>query len=468
MSQLWRGATGLLFDAVDAITNLVERTHARLAHKALSHIEPVTREVPLLTSAATASGVYHSIRGVNGLVRRAVDATADRVAPPALRADTSSGHQHPSASLPPTPQRSDAAWSWPWLADHAQSVLNGFLGDHIAARRNALDLGLTFRQEGRMLPLERDALAAAYPDAATRVCVFVHGLSATEWSWNAHAERFHGDPGTSFGTLLAARLGYQPLYVRYNTGRHISENGQLLAARLDELLATYPVEIEELVLVGHSMGGLVARSAASQADAAGAAWIRPLRQIVCIATPHLGSPLEKAANLLGGLLGAIDTPGTQVPAQILAARSAGIKDLRYGYTLDTEWQGKDPDAVLADERLDVPQVAGVDYVFLGSTLARDPRRPLGVILGDILVRWPSAVGHAHEPTRRIPFSNARVFGGIGHVEVINHPEVYAVLEACLVGRFAAPDRAVTPGSVGRPPPGRPRTHPSRPGDGTRC
>jgi len=431
MSQLWRGATGLLFDAVDAITSLVERTHAQVAHKALLYLEPVTREVPLLASTATASRVYEIIRGVNGLVRRVVDATPERVVPLALGAGTISGGEHTRVSLPPTPQRSDAAWSWPWLADYAQSTLNAFLGDHISERQNALDLGLTFRKEGCVLPLERDALADAYPDAAARVCVFVHGLSATEWSWNAHAERFHGDPSTSFGTLLAAGLGYQPLYVRYNTGRHISENGQLLAARLDELLAAYPIEIEELVLVGHSMGGLVARSAASHADAAGAAWIRPLRQIVCIATPHLGSPVEKVANLLGGLLGAIDTPGTQVPAQILAARSAGIKDLRYGYTLDAEWRGKDPDAVLVDERLDTPQVAGVDYVFLGSTLARDPRRPLGVILGDILVRWPSALGRSNEPARRIPFSDARIFGGIGHVEVINHPEVYAVLEACL-------------------------------------
>ena len=51
------------------------------------------------------------------------------------------------------------------------------------------------------------------------------------------------------------------LYLRYNTGRHVSENGRDWRTLLDAARARWPVEVHEIALIGHSMGGLVARSA---------------------------------------------------------------------------------------------------------------------------------------------------------------------------------------------------------------
>jgi triacylglycerol esterase/lipase EstA (alpha/beta hydrolase family) len=62
----------------------------------------------------------------------------------------------------------------------------------------------------------------------------------------------------------AIRPGFTPVYLRYNTGLHISHNGQTLAELLNRLHVLWPAAAEEplkeTVLVGHSMGGLVARA----------------------------------------------------------------------------------------------------------------------------------------------------------------------------------------------------------------
>jgi pimeloyl-ACP methyl ester carboxylesterase len=235
----------------------------------------------------------------------------------------------------------------------------------------------------------------------------------------------------SFGTQLQADLGYTPLFVRYNTGRHISENCHRLSNLLSALIAAWPVPVSEIVLVGHSMGGLVSRGAAYYANKEKAPWRTRLRHIVCVGTPHLGAPLEKAANLLGALLRAFNTAGTQAPARVLNSRSSGIKDLRFGYTLDDEWTDRDPDAVLKDSRQSLPIVDGVGYFFIAATLTKDPDHPLGRMVGDILVRVPSAAGRHKDPARSIPFSSASVFPGMDHLHMANHPDVYAAIREFL-------------------------------------
>jgi pimeloyl-ACP methyl ester carboxylesterase len=279
--------------------------------------------------------------------------------------------------------------------------------------------------------LEPVAMRANYPNATGKVCVFVHGLSCTEWSWVMSSDKLWGDPTTCFGTKLADDLGYTPLYVRYNSGRHISDNGRRLAELLERVHAAYPLPIEELVLVGHSMGGLVARSAAHYGSLEQMTWVPTLRQLFCIGSPHLGAPLEKGTNLLSALLRAIPAAGAQVPAEVLNARSAGIKDLRWGYTVEEEWKDRDPDAILDDQRRDIPLLDHVRYGFVAATIIHDPAHPLGQLVGDLLVRIPSASGAAPDPARRIAFQSGRVFSGMSHLALANHPAVYETLRESL-------------------------------------
>jgi pimeloyl-ACP methyl ester carboxylesterase len=280
--------------------------------------------------------------------------------------------------------------------------------------------------------MNKEFLKQNFPDATARVCVFVHGLMCTEMSWHIGAEKFYNDPAVNFGSQLKADLGYTPLFVRYNTGRHISENGKRFSDLMSQLIDTYPVDIEEIVLIGHSMGGLVSRSATHYGNQKNAPWLKQLRHVVCVGSPHLGAPLEKAVNILGSLLRAFNHPGTQAPAQILNSRSAGIKDLRFGYTIDDEWIDKDPDAFFKDNRLNLPLVDDVGYYYIAATVTADPKHPMGLFIGDIMVRVPSAAGHAADPARRIPFRSGLVFSGMDHLHMANHPDVYKVIRDFLL------------------------------------
>ena len=425
-----RGFVDLVFDVVEETTNLVERTHDTVVERSVRRfapIEPAKSTARIVTGIETAisGGVFESVRVLNSISRFTVNAVADV---------TEAGLEQTSdpASLElATPIQSSAAGTATWYVDYLQASINGFWGDYLTRKNSRLDLGMTLRHHGRHLPTTPEAFAAAFPNPTNKVCVFVHSLAATEWLWSLSSEDHYGDPDVTFGTRLADDLGYTPIYLRYNTGRHISENGRALATLLTEVLEAYPVPVEEIALVGHSMGGLVARSAAHYAREHDEPWVEHLRHVACIGSPHLGAPLEKAVSLLTGVLRNVDAAGAQVPAQLLDARSAGVKDLRYGYTVDEEWAGKDPDEVFADARRNVPLVDGVGYYFLAATISRDPVHPLGQLLGDLLVRLPSASGEAPEAARRIHFSSGAVLPGMSHVHIANHPDVYEALRDLL-------------------------------------
>jgi pimeloyl-ACP methyl ester carboxylesterase len=346
------------------------------------------------------------------------------------------------ALVPAVPMRSDALTSAAWVEDAAVALVNAAIGDTLGRRGNGLDEGMLLRAGDHYVAPEDVRMALSRP--ARRTVLFVHGLGTTEWSWCLEAHAYHGDPGATFGSLLERDLGVTPLWVRYNTGRHISENGRALAALLERLVPAYPGGLEELVLVGHSMGGLVIRSACHQASEQRMGWLGALRRVFCLGSPHRGAPLEKAGNVLTGVLGAIDHPATLIPARLLRARSSGIKDLRHGSLVDADWLGRDPDALLDDgARAAVPLLSEVAYHFVSSTVTEDPEHPLGQLVGDLLVRVPSASGpvvsegHFAIDTRR--------FGGVLHHHLQNHPAVYEVIRDALAEGAApvpaAPERA---------------------------
>jgi pimeloyl-ACP methyl ester carboxylesterase len=270
---------------------------------------------------------------------------------------------------------------------------------------------MTLRQRGANLDV------AALQAATGRVAIFIHGLGETDAAWRLGAtpER----PG--YSALLQRELGYTAMKLRYNTGRHISDNGRELAVLLEHLRS-----IDELVLVGHSMGGLVARSACHHGVEAGHAWTRVIRHVICLGSPHLGAPFEKGANMLGWALDR--APETRPFARVINGRSAGIKDLRYGACVEEDWCDCDPDELLIDRCHDVPFLPGARFCFIAATL--DPP-PVGAVVGDLLVRAPSASGRGR--TRRIAFGadDGRQLRSLTHFQLLNHPAVYEQIRAWL-------------------------------------
>ncbi|MGH7434050.1 MAG: esterase/lipase family protein, partial [Polyangiaceae bacterium] len=211
------------------------------------------------------------------------------------------------------------------MLENTLAVLNGVLGDYLARTDNGLATEIAvFPSTGssgdRPLQLERSAMKQALREARPRVVVLVHGLMCTESIWRM-------PDGNDYGTRLAADLGYLPLYVRYNTGLPIAESGAHLDRVLGRLAASYPRPIEELLVVGHSMGGLVIRSACHAAVLGDSTWLPKVHKAIYLGTPHLGSPLERVGRVVTKVLRAVPDPYARMVAEIADLRSRGIKDL---------------------------------------------------------------------------------------------------------------------------------------------
>jgi pimeloyl-ACP methyl ester carboxylesterase len=392
-------------EALTAGGGLIKEMHEGIASRPFDTLGPSAAPV-----RAIHDGVAHAVYGgVRGVLRAASRGTAAVLA---LQA----GDAGPPLAATPA-------------GSVTLGALNGLYGNHIARRGNRLALEMEIRRGGEAVPITPEGLTGGFPDATSRIVVFVHGLCETDESWRNVPLRGDRAQRPSYGERLRDELGFTPVYIRYNTGLRISENGQRLAQTVDELVAGWPCGVDELVLVGHSMGGLVARSACHYAERDGRRWTDVVGHVFCLGSPHLGADLEKGANVLGWALGRL--PETRSLGSLLNARSVGIKDLRYGSCVEEDWCDCDPDEFLRDRCQEVPFLADANYYFIAATLTDGP---MGSLVGDLLVRIASTSGRGRGTGRRIPFAldNGVELTGLTHFDLLNHPAVYGQLRTWIM------------------------------------
>ncbi|MCT7369759.1 esterase/lipase family protein [Mycolicibacterium llatzerense] len=310
------------------------------------------------------------------------------------------------------------------LSDHAGGArvlgaLQGLIGDKLHEQGSVLATTMSARVEGRLVALEPDSLRAAYPAATGDVVVFLHGLIETEAFW-ALGKR------PTYSQRLGADIGITGVEIRYNTGLHISENGLLLAELLDQLVAAWPVPVTTISLVGHSMGGLVIRSACAVPDRS---WVDRVRTVVTLGTPHTGAPLEKVAHFGSAALSAL--PETRPFGSLLRRRSTGIRDLRFGSLDERDWRDRDADALRAEAQTDVPLLDGVEYYCVSATLARTPANPIGWVLGDGLVQVRSAHGRGRKRDMGFERENRLHLPEAHHFTLLNDERIYDRLRVWL-------------------------------------
>ena len=389
-----RAATRLAVEATRSVTDLVEAMHQTIGAGPAVLGRPLERPIRVLTAP-----VYGGIRGATRLVGAGIDRALAGIAP---------------LATPRAPGKELEA---------VLAALNGVLGDYLAETRNPLAIQMGLHHGGHRLELDQRALRIALPGAGRKLLVLVHGSSMNEEAWSR--------PGHDHGAALARDLGYTPVYLRYNSGLHISTNGRELSLLLERLVTEWPVPLDELVLLAHSMGGLVSRSACHAAETAGHRWRRRLTGLVCLGSPHHGAPLERGGSWVDVLLGV--SRYSRPLAKLGRIRSAGVTDLRFGYVLDEDWQGRDRFRLTADRRTPLPLPAGVECYAIAGTKARRPRARLP---GDGLVPVDSALGRHRKPELTLAFPEAhRWIGfGIGHVELLGSTQVYATLRRWLSPR----------------------------------
>jgi pimeloyl-ACP methyl ester carboxylesterase len=363
-------------DATDVITEVVEKVHRTIQLRP-GPLGVATSDRP----NGIAGFVYRTVRGVSRLIGKAID-----------------------VSLAPVMELLPEGESSPSL-DAYRSVANGVYGDYLLQTRNPLAIEMSLRYRGQRVDLHDPiSVFKQHSDITPRskLLVLVHGLCMNDRQWN--------QGGHDHGAALADELGYLPLYLRYNSGLHIANNGRSLAEMLETLIGNCTSPFEELVIMGHSMGGLVTRSACNYGRAAKHKWPECLRKLVFLGTPHHGAPLERGGHGLDLLMDL--SPYLAPFTQLSKARSAGITDLRRG-TISAE-----------DEFVPLP--LGVQCYTAAAVRAAKRSLVSDRFIGDGLVPLDSALGRHRDTKRMLAIPENRQWIGyrMGHRELLNRPDVY--------------------------------------------
>lgn len=399
--------TAQLRGALSLASQLFDQGTARVHefHRAISDI-PVA-QVPKVLGVATAAkpvqqthdaitdGVYLGIRAVASALFRTADAAV-------------AVHQRNFPQTAAVPVSSKGA--------ELMGAVSGLIGDDMARSRNPLTPRMGFYQQGQRIALTEAGVTAAFPAASGKLAIFAHGLCGSEHTWNYFQQP--GDAETlPYSERLHTELGFTPVMLRYNTGLHISLNGRTAARQLQKLLAHWPVPVSEVVFIGHSMGGLLARSTVYAGMKANMSWTRQVSHIVCLGSPHTGAPLERVVDKGVALMQKF---GLSRPlAKVLDVRSVGIRDLGHGYVVDEDWKGRERATLNADSRTPIPRLATAQYHFIGCTLGSGPESRINEMIGDGLVQISSSTA------ARIADADTAVLFNSNHMRLLNHPAIYA-------------------------------------------
>jgi len=380
-----KGVTRVVFGAIIEMTNVVESMH-----QSVVTMGGLLGDADRGRTSGLTGMVYGSIRGLVSLLEKGT--AADFLS---SAADEGIDEASPGGEA--------------WIA-----ALNGVVGDYLEETDNSLAIRMGLRHDGKAIALGDPLFREAVNEADGRILLMVHGSSANDLQWERD--------GHDHGAAVAERLGYLPVYLRYNSGLHISQNGERLAALLEEFIDEVE-EVDEIAIVAHSMGGLVSRSACHYAEQHGHRWRSCLRDMVFLATPHHGALLERVGNRVHDLL---RITAYSAPIAMLAnVRSAGVTDLRYGNLLDEDWRGADRFEWSTDGRTPVPLPEGVDCFAVGATLGQSGGRVADGVVGDGLVQLDSALGQHErsEMTLDFPESHKLVVRRTGHLDILGDPDV---------------------------------------------
>ncbi len=394
-----RGAAQLATQAVEGVTRIAEGVHQSVWD----------------TLGVRGGAAPGQTGGLTGLVYQGVRAGAQWVG---------KGADALLANFDPALANGEDAAPGSHAREAVIAALNGVMGDHLLAHSNPLATPMTMRYRGEALDVER---LTQLPRASGRILLLIHGLCLNDLQWRAQSDGAIVDHGAA----LDAALGYTPIYLRYNSGRHIADNGLELSLLLDHVIARWPSPIEEIAVVAHSMGGLVIRSACHHAEREAMRWPTQLKHIVFLGTPHHGAPLERAGNWVDSMLAI--TPYTAPFALLGKLRSAGITDLRHGHVLDENREGRDRFQREPDSRPIVPLPVGVACHAIAATAAARRSATADRLIGDGLVPLNSALGHHDDPRRRLEFASDSqwIAYRTNHMQLLSSSEVTQQIERWL-------------------------------------
>jgi pimeloyl-ACP methyl ester carboxylesterase len=350
-----RAAAKLVTQATIGVANIAEGVHRSVKRTML-----LEKKSEATTTSGLTGLIYQSIRGTTSLVGSAIDKALLAIEPMLSQIDTTSIESNSRQAF--------------------LAALNGVVGDRLAADNNPLATALSFRH---------------VHSRGGKILLIIHGLCMNDLQWTTTHESIE----TNHAEAVAKAHGLTPIYLRYNTGKPIDENGAELSLKLEELVDTWPTPIKEINILAHSMGGLVIRSAAHHADQSVAKlqWRKKLKRIAFLGTPHHGAPLEKAGHWIDLILGS--TPYSKPFVALTKLRSAGINNLRNGLTH--------------------PLPKNVALLSIAACTTAKRNKATDQVSGDGLVSVNSALGN----DLGFRQEDTKVFFKMNHMQLLSRPEI---------------------------------------------
>ena len=393
-----RGTGRLAIDAVNGVIDIVEAIHYNI-----TSLGGLLRKSKQQRTSGITGMVYSNIRSITGLAGRSIEILLEKLA-------LMVNEKEPTAEQ-----------------EAILAALNGVIGDHLEKTNNPLAITMQLRRNGKPFP---DEEVETIELDGQKIVLLIHGSCMNDLQWNLK--------GHDHGAALAADLGFKPIYLHYNSGRHISENGKSLTNLLESFFDKIHAD-SRFVILAHSMGGLVARSACHYGKALNHQWINRLDKMVFLGTPHHGAPLEQTGNWIDNML--LSNKFSAPIAQLGKLRSAGITDLRYGNILDEDWNSRDRFEPAGDQRTPVPLPAGIPCFAIAATIGVVPSVIGDDIVGDGLVPLFSALGRHTHLEFQLAFAENNQWVGrkMKHLELLNHPEVYGKIKEWLGDRETCKD-----------------------------
>lgn len=379
------GVSRLITEATLGITDVVERAHQRILLPPFLPSTPIQHLISNIT-AITYKTLKKSTRFVGENIEKIIEL----------------------APQPKVEKRDNK--------EIIRSALNGVIGDYLEKKDNPLKMEMQFRTRNQETILSKESINKSIKNVNGKILLMIHGsvMNDVQWSRKDH----------NHGELLAEELNKSLVYIYYNSGKHVSTNGKEFSELLETLVSNWPVPVEEIVFIGYSMGGLLARSVLYYGKLENKKWVKYLKKNIFLGTPHHGSSLERNGNLVDVTLSSIYY--TKPFARLGKIRSAGVTDLRYGNLIDEDWKGDDRFERLGDQRKAIPLSKSVKNYSIAASLGT--LKDLNS--GDGLVSIDSAFGKHDNQTKSLNFEeeNTKVVYGVSHLGLLNSLSVYDQLK----------------------------------------
>ena len=390
-----QGITHLIVDATIGVTDLVEDMHKQIVHPSFL---PSTRIQKLINTIAGIT--YKNIRWSTLFIGKSLHNILEQLTPTIGKIKASD------------------------KKEIILSVLNGVIGDYLEEKENPLKIEMQFRYQSKSFLLDPKTIKATHPNVNGKILLMLHGSCMNDIQWTRKKHN-HGE-------IIAKELNKTPIYLNYNSGRHISTNGKNLNNLLEELVRNWPVPVEELLVIAHSMGGLVMRSAIHYGEQEQNNWTKHLKKVVFLGTPHHGSHVERKGNYLDIMLEAI--PYVKPFARLGKIRSAGVTDLRYGNLVDEDWLDNDPFERKTDQRRHIPLPKEIKFYSIAAVIGKKTTTISTKILGDTLVDVKSALGQHKNPNKSLFFKkeNRWIVYENNHLDLLSNPKIMEKIKDWLI------------------------------------